>query len=103
MQGGVGLVALDGDGVVGLLDVSLDGPAATIESVAVLPDRCPEGIGTALLGRALAGLPGPGGRRLDAWTREEEPANRWYRRSGFHEAQRYLHVYANGGDEVGRA
>jgi ribosomal protein S18 acetylase RimI-like enzyme len=103
MERGVELVALDGDDVVGLLDVSLDGPAATIESVAVLPDRCREGIGTALLGRALADLRGRGVRRLEAWTREDEPANRWYRRSGFHEAQRYLHVYANGGDEVGRA
>jgi ribosomal protein S18 acetylase RimI-like enzyme len=103
MQSGVELVALDGDDVVGLLDVSLDGPAATIESVAVLPERCREGIGTALLERTLADLRQRGVRRLEAWTREDEAANRWYRRSGFHESERYLHVYARTDDEIVRA
>ena len=42
-------------------------------------------------------------RRVEAWTREDEPANRWYRRNGFHEAERYLHVYANGREETDRA
>jgi ribosomal protein S18 acetylase RimI-like enzyme len=103
MASGLELVAVDGDEVVGLLDVSLDGPAATIESVAVHPDRCRQGIGTALLERTLSELRSRGARRLEAWTREDEPANRWYRRCGFHESERYLHVYANGRDEVGRA
>jgi ribosomal protein S18 acetylase RimI-like enzyme len=103
VETGLELVAADGDEVVGLLDVSLDGPAATIESVAVHPARCRQGIGTALLERALSELGDRGVRRVEAWTREDEPANRWYRRCGFHEAERYLHVYAKGRDEVGRA
>jgi ribosomal protein S18 acetylase RimI-like enzyme len=103
MERGLELVAVAGDEVVGLLDVSLDGPAATIESVAVHPDRCREGIGTALLEHAVGELRRRGVRRLEAWTREDEPANRWYRRTGFQESERYLHVYANGREETGRA
>ena len=102
-DGGLELVAVDGDDVVGLLDVSIDGADATIESVAVDPDRCREGIGTAQLEHAVGELRERGVRRLEAWTREDEPANRWYRRNGFHEAERYLHVYANGRDEAERA
>jgi ribosomal protein S18 acetylase RimI-like enzyme len=103
MEGGVELVAVDGDGVVGLLDVSVDGVAATIESIAVHPDGAREGIATALLDRALGELRDRGVRRLEAWTREDEPANRWYRRSGFHESYRYLHVYARGREEIASA
>jgi ribosomal protein S18 acetylase RimI-like enzyme len=103
MGGGLELVALDGDDVVGLIDVSVDGPVATIESIAVHPDRCREGIATALLERALAQLADRGVRRIEAWTREDEAANGWYRTRGFEESQRYLHVYARGKDEVARA
>ena len=103
LDGGLELVAVDGDDVVGLLDVSLDAPAATIESVAVDPHRCREGIGTALLEQAFDELRRLGVRRVEAWTREDEPANRWYRRNGFHESERYLHVYADGREETDRA
>jgi ribosomal protein S18 acetylase RimI-like enzyme len=103
VDGGLELVAVDGDHVVGLLDVSIDGPSAQIESVAVDPHRCRQGIGTALLEQALDELRRLGVRRLEAWTREDEPANRWYRRHGFREAERYLHVYANGRAETDRA
>ncbi len=103
MQGGLEMVALDGDDVVGLLDISVDGAAAMIESVAVLPDRCRRGIGTALLERAMTELGNRGVRRIEAWTREDEAANAWYRKRGFEESERYLHVYARGREELGRA
>jgi ribosomal protein S18 acetylase RimI-like enzyme len=103
LPGGVELVAVDGGDVVGLLDVGVHGFSATIESIAVHPDRAREGIGTALLERALEELRGRGGRWLEAWTRDDEPANRWYRRKGFGEAERYLHVYARGREEIARA
>jgi ribosomal protein S18 acetylase RimI-like enzyme len=103
VPGELELVAADGDDVVALLDVSVDGAAATIESVAVHPDRCRRGLATALLERALADLSARGVRRLEAWTREDEAANAWYRRRGFAESERYLHVYARGHEEVGRA
>jgi ribosomal protein S18 acetylase RimI-like enzyme len=102
-DGGVELVAIDGDAVVGLIDVSVDGPAATIESIAVHPDRCREGIGTALLDGALAWLAERRVRKIDAWTREDEAANGWYRSRGFDESERYLHVYARGDEEISRA
>jgi ribosomal protein S18 acetylase RimI-like enzyme len=102
-EGGIDLVAVDGARVVGLLDVSVDGPAATVESIAVDPDRCREGIATALLDRALAQLAERGVRRIEAWTREDEAANGWYRARGFEESQRYLHVYARGKEELARA
>lgn len=88
----VQLVAVDGDQVVGLLDVEIDGNLATIHTVAVHPDARRRGIATALLDRALADLPS-GASTLDAWTREDDAANSWYRRTGFVEEQRYLHVY----------
>jgi ribosomal protein S18 acetylase RimI-like enzyme len=103
MDDGLELVAIDGDAVVALLDIDIDGPTATIDSIAVDPDHRRRGIATALLERALAELPDSGVRRLEAWTREDEPANAWYRRRGFRESQRYLHVYANGREELSRA
>jgi ribosomal protein S18 acetylase RimI-like enzyme len=103
MEDGLEFVALSGGDVVGLLDISITGPAATIESIAVHPDHCRRGIATALLERALAELAARGARRVEAWAREDEAANAWYRHCGFDESERYLHVYARGGEEVGRA
>ena len=37
---------------------------------------------------------------LDAWTREDIAANSWYRRNGFSERYRYLHVYLGDGDDA---
>jgi ribosomal protein S18 acetylase RimI-like enzyme len=103
MDDGLELVALRGDDVVGLIDVDLQGAGATIESIAVHPDHCRRGIATALLDRALAELAERGVSRLEAWTREDEAANAWYRHCGFDESECYLHVYARGREEVGRA
>lgn len=92
------LVATTPDhGVMGLLDVEIDGARATIDTVAVHPDHRGRGIATTLLDRALAELP-PGVNVLDAWIREDPAANAWYRRTGFVEEHRYLHVY-KGHDE----
>jgi ribosomal protein S18 acetylase RimI-like enzyme len=93
------LVAVDGGEVVGVLDVSVSGAEATIENVVVHPDRQRRGIASALLEEALRRLERCGVRTLDAWTREDEPALRWYARHGFGEASRYLHVHASA-DEV---
>jgi ribosomal protein S18 acetylase RimI-like enzyme len=94
----VALVATDGDRLVGLIDVMIDGHAATIDTIAVHPDAQRRGVGTALLDAALVRLPRRV-RTLDAWTREDRAANSWYRSRGFVEAYRYLHVY-KGGDEA---
>ncbi|ACQ78487.1 GCN5-related protein N-acetyltransferase [Beutenbergia cavernae DSM 12333] len=80
--------------VVGLLDIEIDAEehAATIDSVAVLPDHAGRGIASRMLDAALP-LLGDGIATLDAWTREDAAANAWYGARGFTERFRYLHVY----------
>ncbi|GAB3762553.1 GNAT family N-acetyltransferase [Microlunatus parietis] len=91
------LVAVDGATVIGILDLVVDGELATIETVVVHPDARGQGIASALLGQALQRLPIQAGR-VDAWTREDRAANAWYRRAGFREDHRYLHVYLGPGE-----
>ena len=52
-----------------------------------------------LPGEALSRLEAARVETLDAWTREDVAANRWYRSHGFSEQYRYLHVYLNDGDD----
>ncbi|HEY9290300.1 MAG TPA: GNAT family N-acetyltransferase [Microlunatus sp.] len=88
----VSLVAVSDNQVVGLIDVTVAGTAATIDSIAVHPDCQHHGLGSRLLESALEQL-SPQVSSIDAWTREDEAANRWYQSHGFHEHDRYLHVY----------
>jgi ribosomal protein S18 acetylase RimI-like enzyme len=91
------LVAVDGD-VVGVLDVSVPGAEATIDTVVVHPDRRRRGIATALLAEAVRRLERCGVRSLDACVREE--ALGWFAHNGFVERSRYVQVHASGA-EVG--
>lgn len=86
------LVAIDDDGVIGILDVEIEDGLAAIDTVAVHPDHRHRGIASQLLSRALEELPATVGT-LDAWTREDEAALAWYHRHGFTESEHYLHVY----------
>lgn len=86
-------------GIIGILDVELDGKAATIDTVATHPDHQGAGVGAALLREALPRLEAARVETLDAWTREDAAANRWYQANGFAEQYRYLHVYLNDGDD----
>ncbi|MCF4119604.1 GNAT family N-acetyltransferase [Antribacter sp. KLBMP9083] len=79
--------------IAGILDIEVDGSHATIDTIAVHPDHARRGIASALLSAALPRIQGLGATELDAWTREDTAANAWYRRSGFTERFRYLHVY----------
>jgi ribosomal protein S18 acetylase RimI-like enzyme len=89
----VQLVVKRDGAVVALLDASLDGADATIETVAVHPDHRRHGLASRLLGEALARLGALGAERVDAWTREDAAALGWYADRGFREETRYLHVY----------
>lgn len=89
------LVAVDGPQVVGLLDASLNGPQATIETIVVHPDHRRRGIARALLDAARTRLAAGGARQVDAWTRDDEGTLAWYADHGFVEQMRYLHVYAS--------
>ena len=94
------LVAVDASGdLIGLLDVELGSGAATIDVVAVHPDSQGRGVASELLAAAIDRLP-PVIRTLDAWTREDDAANRWYVRRGFTVQHRYLHVYVGEGDPL---
>ncbi|WP_370381163.1 GNAT family N-acetyltransferase [Catenulispora sp. GAS73] len=93
---GFELVAVDEDGtVIGILDVSVDGDLATIETVAVHPDHRRHGLGRALLAEATARAAATPATTLDAWTRDDPDTLTWYRAMGFAESDHYLHVYAN--------
>lgn len=91
------LVAVDGE-VTGVLDVSVPGAEAAIETVVVHPDHRGRGIATALLAEAVRRLERCGVRTVDAWVREDEPALKWFARNGFVEDSRYLQVYASAAD-----
>lgn len=93
---GFGLVAVDErDGVVGIMDVTIDGASATIDTVAVHPDHQHRGVGRDLLARTVTRARTLPVTTLDAWTRDDPDTLRWYRAMGFAESSHYLHVYAN--------
>ncbi|MBN9152536.1 MAG: GNAT family N-acetyltransferase [Microbacterium sp.] len=85
--------------IVGILDVEIDGQAATIDTIATHPDHRGVGIATALLHTALPLHEHDNISTLDAWTREDIAANRWYQSNGFAENYRYLHIYLSDGDD----
>ncbi|MDQ1375181.1 MAG: hypothetical protein QOJ09_2519 [Actinomycetota bacterium] len=101
-ENAIQLVAVDGSALVGLLDVAVEGEAATIETIAVDPSRYRSGVGSALLDEAKTRLPATV-RSLDAWTRDDDQANGWYAAKGFVETLRYLHVYASSPEEAASA
>lgn len=91
---------LDSGTVLGILDIEIASDAATIDTIATHPDHQNRGIATALLQHALLLLSDRGVASLDAWTREDEPANVWYRKNGFAETFRYLHVHLGDDDDL---
>lgn len=96
----IALVAATPDGeVIGILDVEIDGDAATIDTVATHPDHQSRGVASALLREAISRLAREHIATLDAWTREDAAANHWYQAQGFEEHHRYLHVYLSDGDD----
>jgi ribosomal protein S18 acetylase RimI-like enzyme len=92
---GADLVAADSGTVVGVLELPVDGPVATIDTIAVHPDHQHRGIATRLLDLATARAAALGADTIEAWTRDDEPALAWYRARGFAESSHYLHVYAD--------
>lgn len=93
---GFQLVAAEEFGaVIGIMDVTVEGGLATVDTVAVHPDHQRQGIGRAMLTEARTRVGALGVPTLDAWTRDDLDTLRWYRAMGFTESEHYLHVYAN--------
>jgi ribosomal protein S18 acetylase RimI-like enzyme len=92
---GAELVAIEGGALVGILDFSMGGSLATIDTIGVHPDHQHQGIGTKLFELARIRAAGLGATTIDAYTRDDAATLRWYRARGFAESDHYLHVYAN--------
>jgi ribosomal protein S18 acetylase RimI-like enzyme len=92
---GAELVAVNSSAVVGVLDLSVDGTLATIDTIGVHPDYQRRGIGTRLFDLACLRAARLGASAIDAWTRDDEGTLRSYRARGMSESSHYLHVYAD--------
>ncbi len=89
------LVALHDSLIVGILDATLQGTVATIETVAVHPDFRRQSLATRLLEEGMARAAQCGATVIEAWTRDDAWVLAWYRALGFVEDSHYLHVYAD--------
>lgn len=73
--------------------------------LAVLPEFRNRGISTVLLNKAIEMLKDKGIKKLEAWTRDDEWVNNWYKNRGFNLKESYLHVYAENDecDEISKS
>jgi ribosomal protein S18 acetylase RimI-like enzyme len=92
---GAELVAVTGGAIVGILDLSVDGSLATIDTIGVHPDHQHRGVGKQLFEVARVRAAALGAATIDAYTRDDQATLRWYRARGFTESDHYLHVYAD--------
>jgi GNAT superfamily N-acetyltransferase len=95
------LVAEEDGTIIGLLDLECEseglsarpGVGGMIWHLATHPDHQRQGIASALLAEAERQARERGLVRLEAWTRDDAPTQRWYERHGFVPIDSYLHVY----------
>ena len=95
------LVAEKDGAIIGLIDVECEsdglsprpGAGGMIWHLATHPDHQRQGVASGLLAEAEARARERGIGRLEAWTRDDVPTQRWYERQGFARIDSYLHVY----------
>ncbi|MDQ0157435.1 GNAT family N-acetyltransferase [Robertmurraya andreesenii] len=105
------LVAIEDDQVVGLIDIEYEvvertvcsrgvGLGGMIWHIAVHPDHRRKGIGSQLLYEAEKIAKEKGLNRLEAWTRDDQWVNNWYKNNRFEQVESYLQVFMDGEDEL---
>ncbi|KYD06639.1 hypothetical protein B4102_3024 [Heyndrickxia sporothermodurans] len=105
------LVAVEDHQVIGLIDIEYEVEERTVCSrgqglggmiwhIAVHPDHRRRGVGSQLLSEAEKIAKEKGLNRLEAWTRDDEWVNNWYRNNQFSKVDSYLHVYIDGEAEL---
>jgi ribosomal protein S18 acetylase RimI-like enzyme len=95
------LVAEKDGQIIGLLDLECrsagladrPGSGGMMWHLATHPDHQRQGVASALLEEAELQARERGLVRLEAWTRDDAPTQRWYERHGFVQIDSYLHVY----------
>ncbi|MFD1851483.1 GNAT family N-acetyltransferase [Oceanobacillus bengalensis] len=103
------LVAVENGEIIGLLDIEYEEEERTVCSrgtglggmiwhIAIHPDHRRNGIGKLLLEEAEYLAKEKKLNRFEAWTRDDDWVNRWYRKNGFVNVRSYLHVYLE--DEI---
>lgn len=100
---GWSLVMSAGCDIIGICLASPAPHGATIDTIVVHPDHRRAGVGSALLDELFRRLNGSEVHQVDAWTRDDEGTLAWYRACGFDARYRYLHVFADGEQEMTRA
>jgi ribosomal protein S18 acetylase RimI-like enzyme len=88
---------IDGQ-IVGLLDIEYETSTSNIGMLwhlAVHPDFRRQGIAHALLDRAVEDAKRVGLVRIEAWTRDDGGAEKWYQNQGFRKMHSYFHIYLN--------
>jgi ribosomal protein S18 acetylase RimI-like enzyme len=95
------LVAVHDSLIIGILDVTLEGAIATIDTIAVHPDFRRQSLATRLLEEGIARAAKRGATAIEAWTRDDAWVLAWYHALGFVEDSHYLHVYADYTARVG--
>lgn len=105
------LVAVCDGQVVGFIDLECErepgtvcsgrpGLGAMVWHLGVHPDYRRLGIARALLDEAMRRARTLGVTRLEAWTRDDAWVQAWYKAQGFARVESYLHVFADGGNEL---
>ena len=95
---GIELVADINNQIVGLLDIEYDSSTSNtgiLWHLAVHPDFRRRGVAHHLLERAVEEARKVGLVRIEAWTRDDGQAEKWYEAQGFQKTQSYHLIYMN--------
>ncbi len=101
----IDLVAVENEKIVGFIEVEIEeevGDACYLDTtvggvvwnIGVLPEYRRNKIANKLLNAAILKAKNLNITRFEAWTQDDQPANKWYEKNGFKFIKSYLNVYA---------